>query len=161
MIESSVIISYILDTYDSEHKFAVADQIRSDEISAFAASSLGPVSTIELFVELLNIHTPWPFSYITRAIRSKLQSVFTTGEFQKALKYLEGELGNEEWFNGKHPGKSDIMTTYPVDLIVERKWVNFEKEFPKLAAWRNRVRERPAWKRGIEKGNGYDLTKLG
>lgn len=159
MIESSVIISYLIDTYDHEHKFAAADQIRSDEISSFVASSMGPVSTIELFVEILCIHTPWPFSYITRGIRSKLQNVFTMGEFRKALAYLEGELGDEEWFNGKHPGKSDFMTTFPVDMIVERKWLNVAKDFPKLAAWRNRVRERPAWKRAIGKGNGYDLTK--
>lgn len=83
------------------------------------------------------------------------------GEFKKALAYLEGELGDEEWFNGKYPGMSDLMVTFPVDMIADRKWLDLEKDFPKLAAWRDRVRERPAWKRGIEKGNGYDLTKLG
>jgi glutathione S-transferase len=39
-----------------------------------------------------------------------------------------------------------------------RKWMDLEKDHPRIAAWRRRVWERPAWKRGLEKGNGYDLT---
>ncbi|CAG8953877.1 hypothetical protein HYFRA_00010838 [Hymenoscyphus fraxineus] len=160
IIESSVIISYIIDTYDTSHKFAVADQIRSDEISAFASATLAPITSTEILFELIHKNTPWPFSYLTGALRSKIQNLFSMGEMRKGLRYLQSELGDEEWFNGGHPGKSDFLVTFPVDLIAERRWIDLGKEFPRLAAWRGRVRERPAWKRGLEKGNGYELDKL-
>jgi len=75
------------------------------------------------------------------------------------MEFLEGELGDNEWFNGKEFGRVDIMLNFPIDYIYMRKWVESpETNYPKLSAWRQRVWERPAWKRGIEKGNGYDLS---
>ena len=56
---------------------------------------------------------------------------------------------------------SDFVLTWPMDVIAVRGYVDFEKEYPKLHAWRLRVQERPAWKSGLEKGNEYDLEQLG
>jgi glutathione S-transferase len=42
-------------------------------------------------------------------------------------------------------------------MIAQKGWVDLEGEWPRLAAWRKRILERDAWKRGMEKGNGYDL----
>jgi len=44
-------------------------------------------------------------------------------------------------------------------MAAQRRWIDFEKDYPRLAAWRQRIKERPAWKRGLEKGNGYDTSK--
>ena len=84
---------------------------------------------------------------------------FTTGEFKKSFTYLESELGDKDWFDGKEPGRSDIILSWPFDNIEQRKWFDFKKDYPRIAAWRERIRNREAWKRGLEKGNGYDLTK--
>lgn len=126
-------------------------------MNSFAGASLGPVTAIELLFDLASKHTPWPLVYIARAFRKGIQKNFTSAEFKKDLTYLESELGDNKWFNGKELGRADVMLHFPLDNVYARKWVDLEKDYPKLAAWRRRIWERPAWKRGLEKGNGYDL----
>ena len=161
IIESPVIITYLISTYSPTGPFQAPDPLKSEEISSYAASTLGPVTSVELLIELLAKQTPWPISYITNAIRSKVQAYYTKGELVKAMRYLEGELGDEEWFNGKHVGKADFMCVFHLDMVAERGWIDFEKESPKIAAWRKRVWARPAWKKGLEKGGQYDMMALG
>jgi glutathione S-transferase len=158
IIERSAISAYILKTYDTTGKHAPSDWVKDEILNSYAGASLGPLTTVELMFDLAAKHTPWPLVYIARAFRKGIQRDFTTGEFKKSMTLLEGELGDNEWFNGKEFGRADIMLSYPIDEIYMRKWADLEKDHPKISAWRQRVWERPAWKRGLEKGNGYDLT---
>ncbi|RDL38758.1 Uncharacterized protein BP5553_03098 [Venustampulla echinocandica] len=158
VVESTAVASYLIETYDTTGKFATRDPLRDEELTSFAGSSLGNVTAIELLVDLLATVPPWPISWFLGTVRSQVQKTFTTAEFEKAMRFLESELGDQEWFNGENLGRSDIIISWPLDCIAGRKWVNFDKDYPKLAAWRKRVTERDAWKRGLEKGNGYDLS---
>jgi glutathione S-transferase len=45
-------------------------------------------------------------------------------------------------------------------MVKHRNYVDLEKEFSALDGWLKRVYERPAFKRSLEKGNGYDFSKL-
>jgi glutathione S-transferase len=158
IIERSAIVAYIIKTYDPSGKHAPEDWIKDEILNSYAGASLGPLITIELLFDLAAKHTPWPLVYIARAFRKGMQNNFTTAEFKKSMTFLEGELGDNEWFNGKEFGRADIMFNFPLDYVYMRNWVDLEKDYPKLEAWRKRVWERPAWKRGLEKCNGYDLA---
>lgn len=158
IIESSVIASYLLKTYDTAGKFSTDNWLREDTLVSFAGTSLGLFMAIELFVDIAAKHTPWPISYLVRAIQKGVRSTFTTAEFRKSFVYLEKELGDDDWFNGKELGRSDIVLSWPFDNIAQRGWFDFGKECPKIGAWRQRIQNREAWKRALEKGNGYDLT---
>jgi len=158
IIERSAIVAYIIKTYDGTGAHAPEDWIKDEILNSFAGASLGPLTSIELLFDLAAKHTPWPLVYIARAFRKGIQKNFTTAEFKKSMTFLEDELGDNEWFNGKEFGRADIMFTFPIDYIYMRKWMDLEKDHPRIAAWRRRVWERPAWKRGLEKGNGYDLA---
>ena len=157
LVESSAIALYLLKTYDRSGKFGTDNWLRDETLVSFAGTSLGSVTMIELLLDIAAKQTPWPLSYIPKAIRSGLQKAFTTAEFKKAFTYLERELGDDEWFNGKELGRSDIIMSWPFDNIAQRGWFDF-KEYPKIAAWRQRIQNREAWKKGLEKGNGYDLA---
>jgi glutathione S-transferase len=158
IIERSAISAYILKTYDTAGKHAAVDWIKDEILNSYAGASMGPLTTVELLFDLAARHTPWPLVYLARVFRKGIQNNFTTAEFKKSMIYLEGELGDNEWFNGKEFGRADIMLNFPLDYVYARYWVDLEEDYPKLAAWRRRVWERPAWKRGIEKSNGYDLS---
>ncbi|KAF4612607.1 hypothetical protein G7Y89_g15571 [Cudoniella acicularis] len=159
IIETAAICAYLFATYDKASKFATQDWITDQELTSFAGASLGALYATELLVELLAKHSPWPIVYLMRAVRNKVQQIYTTNEFRRSMSYLEVELGDQDWFNGMMLGRSDVMISYPLDLIATRGWVDFEKDFPRLAAWRKRIVERPAWKRGLEKGNGCHCVK--
>lgn len=158
LIESSVIASYLLKTYDTAGKFSTDDWLRDDTLVSFAGASLGLFMSIELFVDIAAKQTPWPISYLVRAIQKGVRNTFTTAEFKKSFAYLEEELGDNDWFNGKELGRSDIILSWPFDNIAQRRWFDFEKEYPKIGAWRERIQNREGWKRALEKGNGYDMT---
>jgi len=158
IIESSAIITYILRTYDTSHKFESSDWIQDEILTSFSGATLGPTTTIELIFDIVSKHTPWPLVYIARAVRRGMQNSTTKAEFASTLSWLEKELGEGEWFNGGTPGRADFMLSWPMDLIHQRGYVDFEKEYPGIAAWRKRIEGREAWKKGLEKGNGYDLS---
>lgn len=113
---------------------------------------------VELLVEMVTKRTPWPLSYLPGLILGGLRKGLTGPARKKQLTVLEGELGDKEWFSGReNPGRADFMISFPFDMLAHRKWVDFDNEYPKLGAWRKRVLERDAWKRGLMKGNGYYL----
>jgi glutathione S-transferase len=158
IFESSAVIAYLLRTYDTTSQFAAADWIRDEMLTSFAGATLGPVTAIELLFDIAAKHTPWPLVYIARAVRKGVQNNFTAKEFKTTLGYLEKELGDKEWFNGEGLGRADFMLSWPMDSISQKGWINFESEYPKIAAWRKRIEGREAWKKGLEKGNGYNLN---
>ena len=155
--ETSAIIAYLLRTYDTEGKFAAEDWVVDEELTSFAGASLGPIVTVELLFDIAAKRTPWPVVYLPRAIKKQIDSAFITKEFKADMDYLESMLGDKDWFNGKQLGRSDIMLSWPFDMIFQRGWMDL-KAYPKIEAWRTRVHSRDAWKRGLEKGNGFDLT---
>lgn len=159
IIESSAIAAYLLKTYDTAGKFAAENWVRDEELTSFAGSTLGAILSIEMLFDVAAKQTPWPLVYLARAARNGIQKQFTKAEFVKDLGFLEKELGEKEWFNGKTLGRSDIMLSWPCDLIDMRGYVDFDKEYPRIGAWRKRIRARDAWKRAMEKGkNEYDLS---
>lgn len=83
-------------------------------------------------------------------------------ELRQALGHLERELKEGPpggYFMGREPGRADILLEFPISYVKHRYWwADLEKEFPALHEWLMRVYERPAWKRSLEKGNGYDLS---
>lgn len=156
--ETSAIVTYLLQTYDPAGKFATDDVIREEVFSSYAGSSLGTVSIATLLFEMVPKMSPWPLSTLLNVVANNFKKMFTTTQYASGCKWLDSELGDAQWFNGKHLGKSDVMLTFPFDVADQRGWVDFEKEWPRLVAWRKRIVERDAWKRGMEKGNGYVLT---
>ena len=54
------------------------------------------------------------------------------------------------------PGRADFILTWPVDICTASGFIDL-KMYPNLDKWYARCHERPAWKRSLEKGNGYSL----
>ncbi|RFU30734.1 hypothetical protein B7463_g5604, partial [Scytalidium lignicola] len=157
--ECSAIAAYLINTYDTAGRFKSTDWIRDEILTSFAGSTLGPIMALELMFDIGAKRTPWPLVYLARAFQKGVRKNFTAAEWKNGLSYLETELGDKKWFNGDgEPGRVDFMLSWPFDMLAQRQWVDFEQEYPNLAGWRKSVQEREAWKKALEKGNGYDLT---
>ncbi|KAI9641761.1 hypothetical protein NHQ30_009618 [Ciborinia camelliae] len=151
--ESLAIATYLIRTFDTADNFGLrnGDWVRDEVLSSITLTSLNVATTVMLMLDfnaLGNGAGPMGKRFDGPAIRKVL------GDLEKELK--EGPEGG--FLMGKNPGRADIMLEFPMALIKQRKWVDLEKEFPALNAWLEKCYERPAWKRSIEKGNGYDLT---
>lgn len=160
IIESSAIIAYLIKTYDSDGKFTTGDWIQDETLTSFAGATMGGLTSVETLFDVAAKHTPWPLVYISRALQKGIRNNFTTKEFKKNLTYLENQLEGKEWFNGSNFGRSDVMLSWPIDYIAQRRWVDFKKDYPKIHAWREKIISRDAYKRALEKGGGYDLNSF-
>jgi glutathione S-transferase len=156
--ESSAILAYLIDTYDKEGRFAAQDKIRDESLTSFAGSTIGTIGMIELIFEIVAEKSPWPLSILLGGVKSNIHKSFTGPEYAVQFGYLEEQL-TDVWFNGKNLGRSDVMLSWPMDFLAAKKYVEFEK-YPKILQWRKKVQEREAWKRAMEKGNGYELAKV-
>lgn len=155
--ESSAILGYLIDAYDQEGKFAAQDKVRDESLTSFAGSTIGTIAMIELIFDIVAEKAPWPVSVLLGGVKSNVHKSLTAPEYATQFEYLEKEL-EDEWFNGKNLGRSDVMLSWPMDFLAAKKYVDFGK-YPKISQWRKKIQEREAWKRAMEKGNGYDFAK--
>lgn len=117
---------------------------------------MGTVVFFKLFMEMIGGQSPWFVRPLVKGFAGGVDKVFSVPEIKKALGYLQDCLGEGEFFGGGKLVRCDFILSYPLDMVADRGWVDFEAEFPKLAAWRKRCQGREGWKRALEKGNGYD-----
>jgi glutathione S-transferase len=73
-------------------------------------------------------------------------------EIENNLSYMETALGGRDFFVGNELTGADIQLLFVLEAAGNRL-----EPYPKLAAYRERMHARPAYKRGIEKGGPYQL----
>ncbi|KAE8448691.1 hypothetical protein EG329_008906 [Mollisiaceae sp. DMI_Dod_QoI] len=155
--ESSAIATYLIRTFDTSDKFGLknGDWIRDEVLSSICSTSLGRATSSMMMLDFGLIRNGDEARLGERAKRfdgPELRSVL--GDLERELK--EGPKGG--YFMGEHPGRADILLEFPLTSVRHRKYVDLKREFPALDAWLDRVYSREAWKSGIEKGNGYDMS---
>lgn len=153
--ESAAIATYLIRTFDTTDKFGLrnGDWIRDEVLCSIDATSLSRTCGIMLMYDFMAIKNgDGPMGKA---------GVMDGPELKKWLCHLTRELEEGPpggFFMGERPGRADIILEFRLSCCKHRHWwVNLEKEFPVLNEWLERVYSRPAWKRGLKKGNGYDL----
>lgn len=73
-------------------------------------------------------------------------------EIANHLSYMESKLGTREFFVGKDLTGADIQLLFVLEAAGARL-----TPYPSLVKYRARMQDRPAYKRGIEKGGPYQL----
>jgi glutathione S-transferase len=73
-------------------------------------------------------------------------------EIENHFSFMEAGLDGRDFFVGKELTGADIQLLFVLEAAGSRL-----EAYPKLAAYRERMHARPAYKRGIEKGGPYQL----
>ncbi|KAI9643284.1 hypothetical protein NHQ30_007901 [Ciborinia camelliae] len=150
ILESDPKCTYLLRKFNTADKFGMhsGNWIRDEILNCYLTTFVRSVWFI-LFIDF-------------DIVRNGVANWFDGPEMREIPTILDGELKNAPeggYFIGSIPGKADIMMEFPMSFVKHRNWVDLENEFPRLDEWLKRVYDRPAWKRGLEKGNGsYDLS---
>jgi glutathione S-transferase len=71
------------------------------------------------------------------------------------LTFLNNHLTTRTWFAGDEISGADIQMSFPIEAAVQRG--GERADVAKLAAWVARIKERPAFKKAIERGGTYEL----
>ncbi|HAW24398.1 MAG TPA: glutathione S-transferase, partial [Pseudomonas sp.] len=95
---------------------------------------------------------PMPFFIrpVARAIAKGANQAFIGPQLKLHLDYMENELSKTEWFAGENFSLADIQMSFPLEAAQSRAGLDSSR--PNLTAFLQRIRERRAYQRAVEKG---------
>ena len=101
--------------------------------------------------------SPFFIRPILNKVRDAISQLALDPEIEDCIKFVEKELEGREWLmGGDAPSRPDFVLHYSVGMAIQSKYVD-PKKYPNVAAWMDRCEARDAWKRSLEKGNGYNI----
>lgn len=157
--ESGAILEYLVERYGAG-RFGPPpegpDRLRYRYFMHFAEGTLMPTLLLALvFGRIRSAPMPFFARPIARMIADRATGMLVTTNLEKQLDLLEGELGKSTYFAGNELTAADVQMSFPVEAAASRGAALATR--PKLAAWLERIRERPAYQRALERGGPLDL----
>ncbi len=95
---------------------------------------------------------PMPFFVrpIARGLCDKVRQKLVDPNLRTALSFMEGHLASHRWFAGEQLTIADFQMSFPVEAALARS--ADAAACPRLQAYAERMRARPAYLRALEKG---------
>lgn len=168
LAESGAIVEYLCDHYGSwmipkRYQDGKEGRVGGETISwvrdrmlmHYAEGSLMTLLITMLVKESIK-DAPVPFFIkpITKAIAARISSSHLEPNFKTHFEFLENQLATSpdggEYFCGKDITGADIIMIFPLEAARGKAGLTKDK-YPRLNAYVNRVLERPAYKRAVEK----------
>ncbi len=159
LAESGAIIEYLANRYGNGRLMPIAntpEQWRYTYWLHYAEGSLMPLLLLKLVFDQIEQQPMLFFARpIAMAISAATKSSFINPQLTLHLDYLESELGKYEWFASNEFTCADIQMSFPLEAAMARAGLDGSR--PKLIAFLNRIHQRPAYLRALERGGKYDL----
>jgi glutathione S-transferase len=157
--ESGAIVEYLIERYGQGRlapAAATAARLRYTYFLHYAEGSLMPLLVTKLvFARLKTVPMPFFVKPVVRAIVGKVNAGYLDPQLQQHLAFLEGELARNEWFAGAEFSAADIQMSFPVEAAAARAGLG--SGLPRLNAWLERIKARPAYRRVLEKGGLFEV----
>jgi glutathione S-transferase len=161
LAESGAIIEYIVDRYGKGRLVpapGTPERRRYIYWMHYAEGSAMPPLLIKLVFDRVET-APMPFFIkpVARAIASRARSSFIEPQINLHLDYLEREVAKSGWFVGNEFTAADIQMSFPLEAAAARAGLNASR--PNLMGFLERIHERPAHSRALDKGGPYELLR--
>ncbi len=160
LAESGAILEYLAETY-GEGKLKPAagtpELLRYRYFLHYAEGSLMPLLFMKLVFGRLPSRVPWFMKPVAKAISAGADKSLLNPQIGNHFMFLESELYQREWFAGPEFSAADIQMSFPLEASAARS--PLFKQLPKLSAFVQRIQARPAYKRALEKGGGFEMLK--
>ncbi len=160
LAESGAILEYLVDRYGGGRlapAVGTPERLRYTYWLHYAEGSAMPPLLLKLVFDRVET-APMPFfaKPIARAIAGRAKTSFIEPQLALHLAYLEAELGKHRWFAGNEFTAADIQMSFPLEAAEARAGLDASR--PKLTAFLDRIRARPAYRRAIERGGAFALS---
>ncbi|MBN4004346.1 MAG: glutathione S-transferase [Nostoc sp. LPT] len=145
--ESGAIIEYIVDRYGNGRLVPASgtpEHLRYKYWLHYAEGSAMPPLVMRLILNNFG------------AGDSSVVSGFVAPQIKLHFDYIEDELRKNTWFTGNEFTAADIQMSFPLEVVATLP--QEVENRPKLKEFVERIHERPAYKRALERGGKYDLS---
>lgn len=150
LAESNAIIDYVLDKHpDSPLRPRADSPDRARHLFWFHAAqgSLMSIQGVAMVLGLLETRTPWPISWLLKAIFGQVRKLFVNPRMNDLLQLMESDLGKQPFFGGDNLTSADITLIYP--MMAQRDKGTFDVDFPNVQAWFERVEALPSFQAAV------------
>jgi glutathione S-transferase len=156
--ETGAIVEYLVDKAGGalRPEPGSADHRRYTYWLHFAeGSAMPPLVMALVFMKIRSAPMPFFARPIAKAIANQVMRGFVQPNLDRNLAFMESELSDRGWFAGRSYTAADVMMSFPVEAALSRG--SSAEKAPRLAAFLDRIRARPAWQRALERGGPYSL----
>jgi glutathione S-transferase len=159
LAESGAILEYLAETYGGGRlapPVGSPERLRYTYFLHYAEGSLMPLLFMKLVFTRLPERVPWAMRPVARLISAGADKTLLGPQISSHFAFLEGELAEREWFAGTAFSAADIQMSFPLEAAEARTGL---PRLPRLKSFVQRIHDRPAYKRALEKGGPYTLLK--
>lgn len=158
--ESGAILEYLADAFGDQAPAELAhlvpakgspEHLRCRFWMHYAEGSLMNWLLMKLvFMSIPKQPMPFFVKPIAKRICQQVQHKLIDPNLATALPYLNAELSQRPWFAGEHLTLADFQMSFAVEAALSRTAAG--SDYPALRAWLDKVQQRPAYQRAIQKG---------
>ena len=161
LAESGAIIDYLIERYGAGSLAPAAGtpaRLRYNYWLHYAeGSAMTPLLLKLVFDRVESAPMPFFVKPVAKGISAKVKSSFIEPQLKQHLDYLEGELGESDWFAGDAFSGADIQLSFVLEAAAARGGLDASR--PRLMDFLERIHARPAYRRALERGGEYSLLK--
>ncbi|WP_454779006.1 glutathione S-transferase family protein [Klebsiella michiganensis] len=158
LAESGAILEYLQETYDSARRLkpeSVEDKLQYRFWLHYAEGSLMPLLLMKLvFASLGKPPVPFGMRTLGNALGKGVQKAWLNRQVDTHARFIEAHLSRQRWFAGAELSMADIQMSFPAMALLARGGV---ENLPHLTQWVQRVEQRPAWQKAVERGGPFTL----
>lgn len=160
LAESGAIVEYLVERHGHGRLIPPAGTTERERYRYwlhYAEGSAMPPLLMKLVFDRIK-HGPMPFFIkpIARGIADRALSGFVQPQIDLHLTYMENEVSKTGWFAGNDFTAADIQMSFPLEAAAARGGLSASR--PQLMSFLQRIHQRPAYKRAIERGGEYGIV---
>ncbi|WP_404415755.1 glutathione S-transferase [Marinospirillum sp.] len=157
--ESGAIIEYLLQRYGQGRLQPAAKDIHSwvnyRYWLHYAEGSLMPLLLMKLvFTQIPKQPMPFFVKPVAKGISGKVMQRLVDPNLTTHLAFLEQQLEGKTWLLGDWLSAADVQMSFPMQALAARSDLT---EYPRIAAYVQRIEEEPAWQRVVSKAGKLEL----
>lgn len=158
LAETGAIIEYFMDRHpEAGLRPEMGDPARQSYHYWMHAGegSLMPLLVMGLFFNRMETVPPFFIRPIIKTVTGRIRDMYLTPSTSNIMDFIEAELGKSPWFTGARLTAADIMMSFPLEAAMVRAATG--KSYRNIAAWLEKIHDRPAYKRAVEKGGIQEI----
>jgi glutathione S-transferase len=123
----------------------------------YAEGSVMPLLFLKLIVDRMAAGAPFLARPFVRGAADAVRARVIAPRLKLHLDYMESELAKAPWFAGAALTAADIQMSFPLEVAAGRAGLDASR--PRLWDFLARIRERPAYKRAVERGGPVQVVR--
>ncbi len=158
LAETGAIIEYILDTYGMGRlipKPGTPERLRYTYWLHYAEGSAMTPLLLKLVFSRIPANAPALMRGLIGSVMKQAQARLSDPQIAMHMGYWDDELSKSQWFAGAEFTAADIMMSFPLEAAAHRAGA---RSRPMIAAFLDRIHQRPAYIAALKKGGPYDYA---